>query len=154
MTEVSPCRASFEALPGRVSPGWAASLRFGALASRAQAPDVRIDRAREAVEGVTSLEHRHDASARVLSGDLGDDAGEFGKIAVGQSEPAERIAGARVEAGRDHHELGLEALRRRYQPGPKRIENLVAASACRERPVNSAAATLALAGLGRAAGAR
>ena len=50
------------------------------------------DGPREAVERIASLEHRDDASARVLSSDLGDECRQFGEVGVREGEPAERIA--------------------------------------------------------------
>src|SRR6188474_1006628 len=117
-----------------------------AATSHAQAVEMRADGAREAVARVASFEHRHEASTRMLPGDTGDDRRQLGEVGVGEGELAERIAGARIEAGRNHHELRLEALRRRHQPGAKRAENLVAARAGRERPVDDAAAALSFTG--------
>src|SRR6185295_12562874 len=107
--------------------------------SRAQPVEVRCDGARKAVTRIASFEHRHDASARVLPGNLDHDIRELGEVGVSERELAERIAGARIEAGRDHHELGPEALRGRNEARSKRAENLVAAGAGRERPVDDAA---------------
>src|SRR5258705_4739208 len=107
-------------------------------ASRGQAIEMRTDGAREAVTRVASLEHRHDASTRMLPGDPGDDRRQLGEVSVGEGELAERIAGARIEAGRNHHQLRLEPLRRRHQLAAEHAENLVAARASRERTVDDA----------------
>ena len=59
------------------------------------------DGTRETVQRVAALEHRHQSSARMLTGDLAHHVREIGEILIGERELAERIASARVEAGRD-----------------------------------------------------
>jgi hypothetical protein len=56
----------------------------------------------------------------VLLRDLEDERGEVGEVGVGERELAERIAGARVEAGGNHHQIRLEALGCRHEAGAKR----------------------------------
>src|SRR5262245_54620336 len=90
----------------------------------------------------------------MLPGDAEDDAGELVEILIGQREAAERIADARVEAGRDHHELRLESIRQRYKPLTERRDNLWRARSRGERIVHDQAAALAFALLVGTAGAR
>ena len=89
------------------------------------------DRAREAVARVASFEHRHDASARVLAGDLDDDCRELGEVGVGErelasgspareSKPAEIITSSglnRSAAGTSRYETRRESRRGRRRPG-------------------------------------
>src|ERR1700730_4877082 len=102
------------------------------------------DGTRETVQRVAALEHGHESSSRVLTSDLDDHVREIGEILIGEGELAEWIAGARVEAGGGHHQLRFEALRGRHEHVPKHTQNLLAARARRERPIENQ--TLALAG--------
>ena len=67
-------------------------------------------------QGVAPLERRHDPSPGMPVGDLPDDGGELGEVGIGEGEPAEGIANARVKAGRHEDELRSEAVGRRHEP--------------------------------------
>src|SRR5438034_10748818 len=110
--------------------------------------------ARQTVERISAFEDRHDAPARVLARDADRDTGELCEILIGQREAAERIAGARIEAGGDHHELRLESIRRRHQRLAKDAENLFAAGSGGKWIVDDETAAFALTILIRTAGAR
>src|ERR1700680_5166940 len=110
------------------------------------------DGTRETVQRVAALEHRYQSSARMLTGELDHHVSEIGEVLIGEGELAERIASARVEAGGGHHQLRLEALRGGYEHVTKHTQNLLAARARRERPIENQAPALAGAGLVGAAG--
>jgi len=114
---------------------------------------MRRDRERQTLERVSTFEHGDDASARMPARDADHDVGELGEILIGQREPAERIAGARVEAGGNHHQLRLEPVR----GGHEDLRNTPRISLRpdrRERVVDDEAAAFAVALLVRTAGAR
>ena len=88
---------------------------------------------RQAAQGVAAFQHRNDAAAGVPVGNLHHESGEVGEVAVGQSEAAQQIAGARVEAGRDQDEVGPELLRYRSKPVLDRAQDFLAARPRRKR---------------------
>ena len=100
---------------------------------RAQAAEVGADSPREAVERVASLEHRYDASARVLRGrspaTSAVSSAKSASVSVNlpsgsparESKPAEIMTSS-----------GLKRSAAGTQLGAKRAENLVAAGAGRE----------------------
>src|SRR6266850_4877293 len=108
---------------------------------------------RQTLERIPTLEDGHHSSARVLTRDADHDVGEPAEILIGQREPAERIAGARVEAGGDHHQLRLEALRGGDEAFTERAENLLAPGTSGKRIVDDEPASFALALLVGTAGA-
>lgn len=97
--------------------------------------------------GVTPLERRHDPSSGMPVGDLPDDPGELGEVGIGEGEPAEGIACARVEASRHEDELRPEAIGRRHEALSKGADDLPSPGACREGAVDREAIPRAAAGL-------
>src|SRR5215475_6651250 len=55
----------------------------------------------QAIEAVPALEHRNHATLGVTVRDAHHGARQVRKILVGEREPAQQIADARIEAGRD-----------------------------------------------------
>ena len=98
-------------------------------------------------QGVAPLERRHDPSPGMPVGDLPDDGGELGEVGIGEGEPAEGIADARVEAGRDEDELRSEAVGRRHEPIAERADDLPPPGACWEGAVDREALPRVSAGL-------
>ena len=85
---------------------------------------MRARRAGQSFERVPAFQDGHQASSRMLTCDLQKNVGEGGKVRICEREPAERVAKARVEAGRDHHELRLESVCRVDEHLPERRQDL------------------------------
>ncbi|UCF75312.1 MAG: 50S ribosomal protein L3 N(5)-glutamine methyltransferase, partial [Betaproteobacteria bacterium] len=77
-------------------------------------------------------EYRHEPAAGVDPCDGEHHAGQVGEILIGEGKPAERIAGARIKARRDEHELRLEAIHGGEERLPEGAEDLFPSRAGRQ----------------------
>ena len=69
---------------------------------------MRLGGGGEASKTVAAFEDRQELAFGVFFGEFEHGGGERGEVLIGELEAAQRVAVARIEAGREDDELGLE----------------------------------------------